>query len=128
MNELLGIKKDDDMRDYIGATAEEVESYHAGTGAAPVLQPMRLYLETKQCVIWNDELSELFLEHYEEELNHQLTPDQRTEIEEFFENRLHQLGRKWREFRNNGVDAVDAKREARASNARANTRRAGVSL
>ncbi len=67
MNELLGIKKDDDIYHYESATAEEVNSYDAGTGDAPELQPMRLYLETKQCVTWNDELCELFLDHYEQE-------------------------------------------------------------
>jgi hypothetical protein len=128
MNELLGIKKDDDIYHYESATAEEVNSYDAGTGDAPELQPMRLYLETKQCVTWNDELCELFLDHYEQEIDQQLTPNQRLEVEEFFENRLHQLGRKWREFHVNGENTVMAKKEARKSSDRANTRRVGVSL
>src|SRR5271169_2698864 len=95
MNRLIGIKKDKEISGIDCATEEEVDEFEEGTTTPPVLCPMRPYLNSTRHTSWNDTLCEMFVEHFEEEEDIELTPDDKATIEVMFVNRLSRLVRPW---------------------------------
>jgi|SRR5882757_2238230 hypothetical protein len=127
MNCLLGIEQDKDVININTATEEEIFDFAEGAGIAPNLEPMRPFLENNKSNDWNDKLCELFTEHFEMENDFQLTPDERTTVEDMFLDRLQRLTKIWREFRKFDRSEMLVRERRLNERARRNTRRVDVS-
>ena len=95
MNRLMNITADAEIHKVDCATEEEVDDFGDGQTVGPELNPMRPYLETSRHTMWNDELSELFIEHLQEEEEVIFMQKDREMVEEMFLARLGQLSRRW---------------------------------
>jgi len=93
MNELMGMKRDNDIVDKDLATEEEVMAFENGDegSTAPELQPLRPYLEGNLRCSWNATLCEMFLQQWEESQEERLTVEKSRAIEDRFEKRLENL-------------------------------------
>lgn len=128
MNRLLGIKHDKDVIYINTATEEEIEEFAEGTTAiAPNLEPMRPFLKNTKPNDWNDRLCELYTEQFEVENGFQLTPDERTTVEDMFLDRLQRLTKIWKESRKFDHSEMLEREKRLNQRARRNTRRVDVS-
>jgi hypothetical protein len=127
MNLLLGIIKDKQITRVDCATEEEVDEFEEGTTAAPQLCPMRPYLNTARHTSWNDALCEMFIEHFEEEQEIELSPDNKTTIEIMFVDRLSRLVRPWRDSQKFSSEELHERELKSNKLSRRNTRRVDVS-
>ena len=128
MNRLLGIEHDRDVIHINTATAEEIEEFAEGTTTiAPNLEPMRPFLGNSKSNDWNDRLCELYTEHFEVENDFQLTPDERTRVEDMFLDRLQRLIKIWRESQKFDHSEMLERGIHLNRRARRNTRRLDVS-
>jgi len=126
MNRLMKIKHDRDAFRIDSVTQEEIDEFEQGITMGPKLDPMRPFLESSKQNIWNDTLCDLFTEHFEEEGDVELTPEQKETVERMFLDRLSRLSRKWREAQK-FTDSQVADREKMSNRlARRNTRRLDV--
>lgn len=122
------ITKDKDISGVCCATEEEVDGFEEGTTAGPAeLSPMRPYLNSIQHTRWNDALCEMFLEHFEEEQEIEMTPDTKTTVEKMFLDRLNRLVRPWKESHKFSSEELHARELKSNQLARRNTRRVDVS-
>ena len=99
MNRLIKIKHDRDAFQIDSVTQEEIDEFEQGITMGPKLDPMLPFLESRKQNIWNDTLCDLFTEHFKEEGDVELTPEQKETAERMFLDRLSCLSRKWREAR-----------------------------
>ena len=127
MNRLMGIAKDKDISRVDCATKEEVEGFEEGTTTGPDLCPMRPYLNSIRHTAWNDALCDLFVDHFEEEEGIELTPDNKTIIENMFLDRLSRLVRSWRECHKFSAEELYERKLESNKKSRRNTRRVDVS-
>jgi hypothetical protein len=127
MNQLMGITRDKDVTEMDHATEEEVDSFEEGVIGDPKLEPMRPYLETVKHTLWNEVLSELFVEHFEEEQEVKLTTEDKTIVEKMFSDRLTRLSRLVQEFNKYSPQEREAMDRRRNLHGRRNTRRNEVS-
>lgn len=127
MNRLMHISKDKDVSRIDCATEEEVEGFSEGTMTAPEIDPMRPYLNSTRQTSWNDALCEMFVQHFEEEQDIELTPDEKDTVEIMFLDRLGRLVRPWRESQNFTAEEVYERNQYSQYRARKNTRRVDVS-
>jgi len=128
MNRLIGIAKDKEISGVDCAMEEEVEGFEEGTTKGPELEPMRPFLNSPQHTSWNDVLCEMFVEHFEEEQDSELTQEDKETIEDMFHNRLKQLARKWMESHRFSPEELREREIKSNQRARRNTRRVDVSL
>jgi|SRR5271154_2263979 len=126
MNRLIGIKKDKEISGIYCATEEEVDEFEEGTTTAPLLDPMRPYLNSARRTSWNDALCEMFIEHFEQEEGIKLTPDDEATIEVMFLNRLSRLVRTWNESHKFSSEELYARELKSNQLSRRNTRRVDV--
>jgi hypothetical protein len=98
-----------------------------GQTVGPNLNPMSPYLDTGRHTRWNDELSELFVEHLQEEEEVIFTKKDRKMVEDMFLARLGRLSRKWREYWTLTPEGREKKRQRTKGLARRNNRRVDVS-
>jgi len=123
----MGIEKDKDISRVDCATEEEVEEFEEGTTTAPDLCPMRPYLDSTRHTSWNDALCDMFVQHFEEEEGIELTPDNKTTIENMFLDRLSRLVRSWREWHKFSAEELHERELKSNQKSRRNTRRVDVS-
>ena len=109
------------------ATEEEVDDFGDGQIAGPELDPMRPYLDTGRHTSWNDELTELFVDHFEQEQEVKFTKHDRKMVEEMFLARLSRLSRRWREYQTLNPEMLKEKDRRKREFGRRNTRRVDVS-
>jgi hypothetical protein len=127
MNRLMGIGKDNEIFKVDCATEEEIKEFEEGTTTGPGLCPMHPYLNSTRHTSWNDTLCDMFVEHFEEEEGTELTPDNKTTIENMFLDRLSRLVRSRREWHKFSAEEL-YERELRSNQkSRRNTRRVDVS-
>jgi len=93
----------------------------------PQLNPMRPYLETGRHTTWNDELSEMFVDHFQEEEEVSFTEKDRDNVGEMFLARIARLSRTWQDCQNLSQEAREEKRQRANELGRRNTRRVDVS-
>jgi hypothetical protein len=127
MNRLMNITADAEIHKVNCATEEEADDFEDGQTAGPELDPMRPYLDTGRHTRWNDELSELFVEHFQEEQGVMLTNKDKGTVADMFLDRLSRLSRRWREYQTLTPEAQEYKGQRRKELARRNTRRVDVS-
>jgi hypothetical protein len=127
MNRLMNISADAEIHKVYCATEEEADDFEDGQTVGPDLNPMRPYLNTSRRTSWNDELSELFVEHFQKEEDAIFTQRDRQMVEEMFLARLGRLSRTWREYRTLNQEGREEKRQRTNGLARRNTRRLDVS-
>ena len=127
MNRLMNISADAEIHKVDCATEEEVDDFEDGQAEGPELSPMRPYLNTGRHTRWNNELSELFVEHLQEEEEVVFTQKDREIAEQMFLARLGRLSRTWREYWNLTPERLEEKRQRTMELARRNTRRLDVS-
>ena len=127
MNRLMNISADAKIHELDCATDEEVNDFNDGLTVGPKLNPMRPYLNTSRHTTWNDELSELFVEHFQEEEGVIFTQGDREMVEEMFLARLGWLSHTWREYWALNSKELEEKRQRTNALARKNTRRVDVS-
>jgi hypothetical protein len=127
MNRLMYISADAKIHEVNCATEEEVDDFEDGHAVGPELNPMRPYLNTSRHTRWNDELSELFVEHFQEEEDVIFTQRDVAMVEEMFLARLGRLSRMWREYWTLSPEGLEEKRQRTNALARKNTRRVDVS-
>jgi hypothetical protein len=131
MNELIGIKKNEDIRDIDGPRDEDVDLYEKDDGPGPTLDPMRPYFTTIKCE-WNNCLAEQFVRHVIEVYEHlEFDEEDMMELEEVFWDRMQYLKR---EFSpkvigrgKNSPNAVFNHKMEKLNRQRPNTRRLTVS-
>jgi hypothetical protein len=127
MNRLMNISKDAEIHKVDCATEEEADDFEDGQTVGPELDPMRPYLDTGRHTRWNDELSELFVEHFQEEQAVMFTNKDKGMVADMFLDRLSRLSRRWREYQTLTPEAQEDKEQRRKELARRNTRRVDVS-
>lgn len=128
MNELLGIKKDEDIIAKESATEEEVYRHRDERVGDPALNPMHPYFLKGGFNTWNDCLCEKFADYYEEKIGIPFTDIQKADVEVHFMEHITCLGRAWRKARTKSQDErIIAERKA-LERARANSRRSMVSV
>ena len=127
MNRLMNITKDAEIHKVDCATEEEADDFEDGQNMGPGLNPMRPYLDTVKHTRWNDDLSELFVEHFQEEEEVMFTKRDRVTVADMFLARLSRLSRKWREYQTLTPEKQEEKRQRTKELARRNTRRVDVS-
>jgi len=127
MNRLMGIENDKDAAQIDSATVEEIEEFEEGTAMGPELDPMRPFLASSKHNSWNDELCEMFTEHFEEEQGIELTPEEKDTVEGMFLDRLSRLSRQWTKARKFTESQLFEKEKMTNELARRNTRRLDVS-
>ena len=127
MNRLMNITADAEILKVHCATEEEVDSFEDDQTVGPELNQMRPYLATGRHTRWNDELCELFVEHFQEEEEGMFTSHDKEMVEDMFLDRLRRLSRTWREFQTLTPNAQEEKRQRTKKLARRNTRRVDVS-
>jgi hypothetical protein len=127
MNQLMNISADAEIYKVDCATEEETDDFEDGQTVGPELDPMRPYLDTGRHTRWNDELSELFVEHFQEDEGVTFTQKDREMVEDMFLARLGRLSRTWREYWSLTPEAREKKDWRTKSSARRNTRRVDVS-
>ena len=88
---------------------------------------MRPYLDIGRHTMWNDELSELFVEHFVDEEEAVFIEKDKEMVAEMFLARLFQLSRKWREHHALTPEAQEKKGQRTKELARRNTHRVDVS-
>ncbi len=127
MNRLMGIDKDKGISKVECATEEEVEEFQEGIAEGPDLSPMRPYLNSSRRTAWNNSLCEKFIEHFEEEMEVELTGDNITMVENMFLDRLNRLVRPWKESQTFSPRELHERDLNLNQKARRNTRRVDVS-
>ena len=127
MNRLMNISADAEIHKINCATEEDADDFEDGQTVGPNLNPMRPYLDTGRHTRWNYELSELFIEHFQEELEVTFTNADREMVEEMFLARLSRLSRTWREYKTLTPEEREKKGQRTKELARRNTRRVDVS-
>jgi hypothetical protein len=127
MNRLMNITADAEIHKVDCATEEEADDFENGQTEGPELNPMRPYLETARYTTWNYELSELFVEHFQEEQEVTLSKSDRETVADMFLARLSRLQRTWREYQTLTPQTREEKGRRTKELARRNTRRVDVS-
>jgi hypothetical protein len=127
MNRLLNISTDAEIHKVDCATEEEADDFEDGQTVGPELDPMRPYLDTGRHTRWNDEICELFVEHFQKEEEVTFTKRDTEMVEDMFNDRLGRLSRKWREHRILTPEMQEEKAQRTRELARRNTRRVDVS-
>lgn len=123
----MNITRDAQIHQVNGATENEVDDFENGHGMGPQLNPMRPYLETGRHTIWNDDLAEMFVKHFEEEEEVSFTDKDKDMVEEMFLARIARLSRTWQDCQNLSQEAREDKRQRANELGRRNTRRVDVS-
>jgi hypothetical protein len=127
MNRLMNINADTEIHKVDCVTEEDADDFEDGQTVGPELNPMRPYLDTSRHTRWNDELSELFFEHFQEEEGVVFTKKDREMVEDMFLARLGRLSRTWREYWILSPEGRKKKGQRTKGLARRNTRRVDVS-
>lgn len=128
MNELLGIRKDEDIISKEFATEEEVLRHHDEGVGDPALNPMHPYFLKGGFNTWNDRLCEKFAGYYEQKLGIPLTEAQKMDVELHFTQRINRLSRLWRKAKMKSEAEKVAEERKVQKRSRANTRRLTVSV
>jgi hypothetical protein len=134
MNELLHIKNDEEIKSIESATVEEVLEYQEGTHGGPTLDPMHAFLRVKTkdgtekaaAKAWNTDLTELFVDYFEEEKDMNLSMEERVYIGGLFLDRLGRLARKWQECEKLSKEEREIKKAKYYKRQRINSRRVEV--
>jgi hypothetical protein len=127
MNQLMNINADAEIHKVNCATEEDADDFEDGETVGPELNPMCPYLDSSRYTRWNNELCELFVEHFQEEEEAVFTKRDREMIEEMFLARLGRLSRMWREYWALTPGGREKKGQRTRGLARRNTRRVDVS-
>jgi hypothetical protein len=127
MNRLMGIGKDKEIFKVVCATEKEIKEFEEGTATGPDLCPMRPYLNSTRHTSWNDALCDMFVEHFEKEEGTELTPDNKTTIENMFLDRLSRLVQSLREWHKFSAEELYERELGSNQKSRRNTRRVDVS-
>ena len=88
---------------------------------------MRPYLNTGKHTMWNDKLSELFVEHFEDEEEAVFMEKDKEMVAEMFLAHLLWLSHKWREHHPLTPEVQEKKGQRTKKLARRNTRRVDMS-
>ena len=132
MNELLHINNDEQIKSVESAKVEEVCGYQEGTHKGPTLDPMRAFLKLKDRTervavkAWNTDLTELFVDYFEDEKEMNLSREERIYIGDLFLDRLGRLARKWQEFEKLTEEEREIKKVKYHKHQRMNSRRVEV--
>jgi len=128
MNLLMNITADAQIHKVDCATEEEVDNFEDDPTVGPELDPMRPYLNSSKHTRWNYELSELFVDHFQEEQDLVFTKEYRVMVADMFLDRLSRLSRMWREHHTLTQLMQENKAQRTKKIARRNTRRVDVSI
>ena len=136
MNELLHIKKDEEVNSIESATIEDVLGFLDGTHEGPTLDPMHVFFKKidrteglREAVkYWNSELAELFVDRFEGEMEKVLLNEERVCVGDLFLERLGRLTRKWQECKRLTEEEKKIKKMKYHKAQRTNSRRVEVGL
>src|SRR5271154_513560 len=126
MNRLMNISADAEIHKVNCATEEDVDDFEDGQTVGPEVNPMCPYLDSSRHTRWNNELAELFVEHFQEEEGVVFTERDRGMVEDMFLARLGRLSRTWREYWSLTPEGREKKGERVKGLARRDTRRVDV--
>lgn len=130
MNNLMEIKKYDDIVDVELAGDGDAKAFAKGKGSAPKLEPLYPYFGRGfRKHPWNKHLEELFIQHYKVEMRVDLDVEAEDTIGDMFIERIERLRRRYKTLtKEESASDREARAEEVRSRGKQNTRRVNVSL
>ncbi|KAF8814441.1 hypothetical protein BYT27DRAFT_7206096 [Phlegmacium glaucopus] len=111
MNWLMNITADAEIHKVDCITEEDADNFEDNQTVGPELDPMCLYLNTSKHTRWNDKLSELFVERFQEEKGVVFTKKDRDMVRDMFLACLGWLSCTWQEYWTLSQEGQEKKRQ-----------------